>query len=444
MGIFSKDRIEVQDIEYMNEVDAALRRRSHPMAITLSLSLVLFLVLFVIWAYFTDLDEATRGTGQIIASQGTQLIQNQEGGTIREVLVEENQVVEAGEVLAHIDSTGIASSLRDLENKKIENEVAIARLDAEAEGKDLVFSQEYIDKYPEAVSNQLEVYRARREQFEGEDRTLKASLDQRQLEVQELLASRKRTEDNLLITKQKIESVRPLVQRGIYSQLDFLNLQQSAVGLEGELQAIVESITRGQSAVAEAGERLKNRHSERQASIAEELSRRRIELSSTKEQLLAGGSRATRAALRAPMKGVVTRIILKQGNVARPGETVMELLPIDDTLEVEARIRPADIGFLKPGQKAMIKISAYDFGIYGGLEADLIQISAGTIENRRGEAFYLVRLRTRENELLYQGEPLPIIPGMTVSVDIITGNKTVLDYLLKPILKSEQDTGKGS
>lgn len=444
MALFLRKNMDPEDLEYMSEVDAALRRRGHPWAFALSFVIVCIFVIFLIWAYFSSLDEATRGVGQVIPSQGTQLIQNQDGGTILEMFVHENQVVEQGELLARIDTVGIASSLRDLTNKKIENEVALARLQAEADGTELTFSQELIDQHPEAVANQLQVYRTRREQFEGEDRALQALLEQRDRERQELLASRKKTEDSLLITRQQEANVRSLAERGVYSQMDYLNLKQRIVALEGELAALVQNISRAQSAVAEAQERLKNRHSERQAQIADEVSRRRVELNSLNEQLAAGGSRATRADLRAPMKGIVTRILIKQGGVARPGETIMELLPIEDTLEVEARIRPADIGFLKPGQKAMIKISAYDYEIYGGLEADLIQISAGTVEDKRGEAAYLVRLRTRKNALVYNGQPLPIMPGMTVTVDILTGEKSVLDYLLKPILKSEQDTGKGS
>ena len=179
---------------------------------------------------------------------------------------------------------------------------------------------------------------------------------------------------------------------------------------------------------------------EMEAEINAEISKRRTELNSLKETLAAGGDRVTRTELKSPVRGTVKQIYINTvGGVVKPGEAIMEIVPLDDTLLVEARVRPADVAFLHPGQKAMVKISAYDFSIYGGLEADLEQISADTIEDKRGEFFYLVKVRTHKNAISYRKEQLPIIPGMVTTVDILTGKKTVLDYILKPILKARQN-----
>ena len=177
-----------------------------------------------------------------------------------------------------------------------------------------------------------------------------------------------------------------------------------------------------------------------EAEINAEISKRRTELNSLKETLAAGGDRVTRTELKSPVRGTVKQIYINTvGGVVKPGEAIMEIVPLDDTLLVEARVRPADVAFLHPGQKAMVKISAYDFSIYGGLEADLEQISADTIEDKRGEFFYLVKVRTHKNAISCRKEQLPIIPGMVTTVDILTGKKTVLDYILKPILKARQN-----
>ncbi len=438
MSRFSWDeKTNPHDLEYMSEVDAALRRTGSRWTFWLSGGIVLLFSVFVIWAYFIKLDEATKAMGQVIPSQGVQLIQNQEGGTVLEMAVHETQVVEPGQLLAKIDTVSIASSIRDLMNKKFEHEAALIRLSAESLGTEPVFPQDMIDRYPQAVNGQLQFYQSRKEQFHGEDLTLKEQIVQRRDELVGLLSQKRQLEESLIIIKQQEADVLPLYRRGSYSKMDYLNLMQRIVGMEGELEQVGQNISRAQSAISEAEEHLNNKSSERQAAIADEIAKRRTELNSINQQLAAGGSRATRADMRAPMKGIIKRILIKQGGVARAGETIMELLPIEDTLEVEARIKPTDIGFLRIGQKAVVKVSAYDSNIYGSLDAVLIQISADTIEDKRGESFYIARLRTDKSTLVHEGKVLPIIPGMTVTVDILTGKKSVLDYLLKPLIKSQ-------
>mgnify|MGYP002607367683 CR=1 FL=1 len=243
-------------------------------------------------------------------------------------------------------------------------------------------------------------------------------------------------------------------QRGITIELGFAQLaladgtQLGVVDVPGH-ERFVRQMIAGSSgidlallriAAEEAKQRLTLRKAEMEAEINAEISKRRTELNSLKETLAAGGDRVTRTELKSPVRGTVKQIYINTvGGVVKPGEAIMEIVPLDDTLLVEARVRPADVAFLHPGQKAMVKISAYDFSIYGGLEADLEQISADTIEDKRGEFFYLVKVRTHKNAISYRKEQLPIIPGMVTTVDILTGKKTVLDYILKPILKARQN-----
>ncbi len=429
-----------EDLEYMSEVDAALHRRGHPFAYVLSLATFAFFIVFVIWASFATLDEVTRGNGQVVSSQRLQEIQNLEGGILSEMLVAENQVVERDQVLARLSNEQARSTVRDNLNKQAEAEAAILRLEAERDGRALVFPKAMEQEYLQVVTDQLALYNARKTQFEGELRALQAQLDQKNNEVQEAQARRGQLEENLRLVMEQRNIARPLMLKGTFSRVDYLKLEQQVATLQGDVAGVAQSIARARSGVQELQERLTQRKSEMSSHIQEEINKRRLELNSIRETLAFGGDRVERTDVRAPMRGTIKRIMLNTpGGVVKPGETIIELVPLDDTLLIEARIKPTDIAFLHPNQKAMVKISAYDFSIYGGLEGNVEQISADTIEDKKGETYYLVKLRTRKNAITYKGENLPIIPGMTASVDILTGKKTVLDYLLKPILKAKQN-----
>jgi adhesin transport system membrane fusion protein len=218
------------------------------------------------------------------------------------------------------------------------------------------------------------------------------------------------------------------------------DLADAKTTAKGELDTLDVSIPRAEAAASEAEHRIALRRAELDAALMDEMNKRSIELASLRESLSAGSDRVTRTELRSPVRGTVKQIYINTvGGVVKPGESIMEIVPLNDTLLVEARVRPQDVAFLHPGQKAMVKVSAYDFSIYGGLDGVLEQISADTIEDKRGEFYYLVKVRTPRTAIEHNGESLPIMPGMMTTVDILTGKKTVLDYLLKPILKAKQN-----
>jgi adhesin transport system membrane fusion protein len=429
-----------EDLEFMSEVDAALRRRGHPLAYVLSLSTFAFFVVFVIWSSIASLDEVTRGNGQVVSSQRLQEIQNLEGGILAEMLVSENQIVNRDQILARLSNEQAKSTVRDNLNRQAEAQAAIMRLEAERDGRELVFPQAMQDEYLQVVTDQRALYNARKMQFEGELRALNAQLEQKNNEVEEAMARRVQLEENLRLVMEQRNIARPLMLKGTFSRVDYLKLEQQVATLQGDVAGVAQTIARARGGVQELQERITQRTSEMSSHIQEEINKRRLELKSIQETLAFGGDRVERTDVRAPMRGTIKRILINTpGGVVKPGETLVELVPLDDTLLIEARIKPTDIAFLHPNQKAMVKISAYDFSIYGGLEGQVEQISADTIEDKKGETYYLVKLRTNKNAITYRGENLPIIPGMTASVDILTGKKTVLDYLLKPILKAKQN-----
>jgi len=428
------------ELEYMSEVDAALYRKGHPLAYIVSVATFLFFFVFVAWAAFAELDEVTRGNGQVIPSQRLQEISNLEGGLLAETLVSENQIVEKDQVLARISNEQAESTVRDNLNKQAEAEAAILRLEAERNGTELVFPKALEEAQLQIVTDQLALFNARRSQFEGEMRALEAQFGQKNNEMEEAQARRGQLEENLRLVMEQRNIARPLMLKGTFSRVDYLKLEQQVATLQGDVAGVAQSIARARNGAQEIQERITQRRSEKMSQIQEEINKRRLELNTIRETLAFGGDRTKRMDVRAPMRGTVKRILINTvGGTIKPGETVIELVPLDDTLLVEARIKPTDIAFLHPNQKAVIKITAYDFSIYGGLEGSVEQISADTIEDKKGETYYLVKLRTQKNAILYRGESLPIIPGMTASVDILTGKKSVLDYLLKPILKAKQN-----
>jgi len=244
---------------------------------------------------------------------------------------------------------------------------------------------------------------------------------------------------SLELAREEKAITEPLVRNGVMPRVDLIRIERQLSDLKGEIDTIGLSIPRLRSAVKEAEQRIEEVQLSAKSEITNELNRARAELKSVRETLFAGRDRVTRTEVRSPVHGTIKEIKhTTVGGVIRPGEDILEIVPLDDRLLIEARIRPTDIAFLRPSQQAIIKVAAYDFSIYGGLKAKVEHISADTIRDDKGDSFYRVYLRTEKNTLAHQGNELPIIPGMTTTVEVLTGKKSVLDYLLKPILKARE------
>ena len=444
------------DILYANEVDAALARRPKFGIRVLSISVAVFFLCLIIWAAIADVDEVTHAEGSVVGSQRTQTIQNLEGGILRAVLVHEGQIVDKGTVLAQLDNEMAESAYRDAVNKAMENSLAVLRLESEIKGDPPVFP-ENIDAWAEKVigrrveaamlgrvnqiiQDQENAWHSRRDQLNAEIDVLQSQYKQRLHDVEELTARKLQLDRSLELSIEQRNTAYSLVQRNNFSKLEYLGMQQRVVELQGQIDSLAATIPKAKAAADEARQRIASRRAEHVAAVTEEINKRRQELNSLRESLSAGRDRVTRTELRAPVRSTVKQIYISTvGGVVKPGEPIMDLVPHDDTLVVEAKVKPQDVAFLRPGQEVMVKVSAYDFSIYGGLEGKLESISADTIEDKRGEHFYLVKVRTQKNAIVHHNEYLPIIPGMVVTADILIGKKTVLDYLLKPILKAKQN-----
>lgn len=438
MSVFDREPDIKVDMLYMHDVDMAMHRQGHPWAFTLSLASLLFFAVFLIWANSAMIDDVTRGNGQIIPAQGVQPIQSERGGAILDILVTENQEVERNQPLLNISNVQAVTGLKDLETRHAELTFAIKRLLAEEQGQDLSYTQEDQQSYPDAVASQMRLFQTRKEQFDTQSQQLVSQIEQRRREVSEARERKESYEKTLLSLKKQEETYRPLIGRSV-TELEALELKNRIVTQEGELNSVAQTIARAESGVQAAQERLGNLKAERQATIADEINKNRLEQSSIEQQIKAGGEQVTRSELRSPVRGTVKRIIIKKGSVAKPAETILEILPTEGSLLVEAKFSPVDRGFLFVNQPAMVKVSAYEFSIYGGLEATVVKISQDTIDDKKGEPWYEVQLLTKRRSILYRGEELSILPGMTVTVDVLTDKKSVLSHILGPIRKAVQN-----
>jgi len=436
----TRDKYERETLLFMSEVDQAMYGRGRRMAYMMSSAILIMLLGFLLWAKLAVLDEVTRGFGRVIPSQRVQEIQNLEGGILSEIYVHEGQVVEKDTLLCRLRNEQAASFFRDAKTKAQEHKAAIARLLAVVEDHEPVFDDDLKENAPQLVDDQMRIYTAQKRQLEIELGVLQDQFEQKQSEVGEMEGRRRQLKKSLEVAQKQRDIAKPLVEKHIHSELDYLALEQKVLELKGDVDALTLGLPRTERAAKEAQGRVEQRKAEFRSQALEEINERRRELLSIEETLTAGGDRVTRTDVRSPVKGIVKHILVNTlGGVVKPGESIMEVVPLDDTLLVEANVKPSDIAFLHPQQKAMVKITAYDFSIYGGLEGTVENISADTIQNEKGENFYLVKVRTKNNAIAYRGEKLPIMPGMTAQVDILTGKKSVLAYLLKPILKAKQN-----
>lgn len=423
----------------MPEVQAATRRGARPSAHLLLFIILLFFVAFWVWARQAALEEVTRGDGKVIPSSQIQVVQNLEGGIVAEILAREGEIVEKGRVLIRIDDTQAAASYREARARYLSLLAAVSRLKAEVAGGDVAFPAEVLAQAPDVGEDERALFEARRSELRADLDILRRQEEQRRQELVELRGRLERLERSYQLVSEELKIIEPLVEKEIVSQVELLRLRREANNIQGDREATRLAIPRAEAALREASQRIEEKTINFRTEALRELNQRKAELAVITETIATGKDRAFRADVRSPVRGAVKQIMVNTvGGVIRPGQDLVEIVPLQDSLLVEARIRPADIAFLRPDQEATVKITAYDYGIYGGLKARVEDISADTIEDEQGESFYRIRLRTERSYLGTEDVPLPIIPGMTASVDILTGEKTVLDYLLKPILRAKE------
>jgi len=430
------NREDVEVVDFASDADLAILRQEPLRARFLLRAIGVVLFLFIVWAAFAQLDEVTRGEGRVIPSKQVQILQSIDGGLVSEILVREGQVVEVDQLLIKIDETRFVSSVKENRAQYLGLLARAARLRAIAEGSPFVPPPEVVAEMPEIAAQEEQLFNARRNELEATLSIARQQLAQRQQELNEANARRAQAAQGYDLTSRELAQTRPLISSGAVSEVELLRLERDVSRYRGERDMASAQITRVQAGIAEARRKIEEVELSFRNEAGRELSEATTKLSGLAEGSVALSDRVKQSSIRSPVKGVVKRLLVNTvGGVVQPGKDMIEIVPLEDALLLEARVLPRDIAFLRPGQPAMVKFSAYDYSIYGGLEGTLEHISADTVTDEKGNAFYLVRVRT--NKPGFGAANLPIIPGMVAEVDIMTGKKSVLTYLLKPVLRAK-------
>jgi len=425
------------DLDFMPETSAAIVQGSPRGGRWILWTAVAFFAVAIAWAAFAKLDEVTRGAGRVIPSRQVQVVQSLDGGIVKAIDVKEGQVVDEGQVLLRIDSTRFSSSFRESRINYLEHLARAARLRAEAEGKSFEAPPEVEQEYPELVEQEHQLFHAREAELKNSLAIVRQQVTQRKQELAELKVKRRQLQRSYALARKELDITQPLVKEGAVSQVEVLRLQREVNEIKGELDATELAIPKAESKYEESKRKAEETEMNFRNQARAELNQTVAEISRLGETNRALEDRVRRTLVRSPVHGTVKQLSVNTvGGVVQPGADLVQIVPLEDTLLVEAKVSPRDIAFLHPQQRVIVKFTAYDFAIYGGLHGTLEHISADTIADEDGQSYYLVRVRTDKNHLGTNAEPLPIIPGMRANVDIITGKKTVLDYLLKPVLRA--------
>jgi adhesin transport system membrane fusion protein len=393
-------------------------------------------ILLAAWAYVAEVDTVTRGQGKVIPSRQVQILGSQDGGVITDIMVREGDLVAKGQLLIKLDPTRSNSSLGENRAQLIGLQVKAARLSALAGGALFQPTAEMISVAPDVVKEEQQLYQSNLAELSVQQRIADQQLTQRREELNELTARESQLATEYRLADQELSGTRPMLASGAVSEVEVLRLEREVNKAKGELQQTRAQIDRVQASIVEAQEKLLGIDLEFANNAREQLTDTVTQINALSEVAAGLSDRVRQTNLVSPVAGTIKQLLFNTlGGIVLPGRDVIELIPADDTLLVEVRIRPQDIGFLAPGQEANVKVTAYDFVVYGGLEGRVEQIGADTVLDEEGNAFYEVTVRTRSADL---GADKPIIPGMTVEVDVLTGKKTVLAYLLKPVLRARQ------
>lgn len=421
---------------YANDIREVIQSKPPRHAVNVvRIGMVLFVVA-IVWAYFATLEEVTRGDGRVIPSRQIQVVQAPDSGIVEAIFVREGDIVQEGQPLIEIDDTTFQSQLGEIRQRRWALMAKTARLEAEADQRPLGFPEMLAKAVPALILEEQNVYRDKKSSLDNELSVLRNQASQKEQEYQELLAKEQKLDAVIALMAREVEINQRLYERKVLPEIEFLRLQRQLAETQGELNVTKASVQRAQAAVDEASERSRNAVSTFVSEARQQLAEARGELAVINESVKGAADRVRRTELVSPVKGIVNKLnITTIGAVVQPAADLIEIVPLEDTLLIEAQIRPKDVAFLYPGQTAQVKITAYDFSVYGDLEGKLERIAADTTEDQEGNRFFRVMIRTDKNYLGTDTDPLPIIPGMVASIDILTGEKTVLDYILKPIKK---------
>lgn len=415
------------------EEDIADLKLSRPMLIML-FSVIAFIVTFFVWAALAQVEELTRGQGQVIPSQEIQIVQSLEGGILQDLLVKKGDIVKKGQVLMRLSDVQFASEEKGSQARFLALEAKKARLSAEARGEELSIKPEIENKIPNVVKNEKELYLSRQKELKAAYAVQDENIKKAQADLSEIKAEINRLSENRRLLNKELSITREMVAKRAVPKLEQLRLEREISDINGQINARTQE-KKGVQAVLAGAENERAAQKDKFTSAAlEELNIVETEIASLKEYLKSAEDRVDRREIKAPIGGVVDKITVQTiGGVIEPAMKVIEIVPSDDELKIVAKIKPNEIAFINVGDTARVKISAYDPQRYGSLDAVLTRVAANSTKDRDGNILFEIEVKTDVNYLGSAQKPLPVTPGMVADVEIVTGKRTILNYLMKPL-----------
>ena len=416
-------------------------RGGNPLRSSILLFAILgFMASAVAWAAIAELDAVTRAEGRIVPSGEVQVVQPFEPGVVTEIHVAEGDLVATGDALVSLDTQQIDSELTQLRRRVQSLELRIARLKAETADEDFVPGAAIRDASPSLVASEMALFAARATALDDERRVLSQQLRQREEDVREARVRVATSRETMTLIDEEIDVIRPLVESEIEPRTTLISLLGRRAEAAGRLSSAEASLAAGKAAIDEVTGRISSLASRRNAETLDELARAEAELSETRVALPAMEARRARSVLVAPTTGVVNRVLVATlGGVARAGEDIVEIVPVEDELLVEAYLPPADVAFVRPDQPVRVSITAYDASRYGAIDGSIIRVGAdAVVRPGRDDEVFVVEIRTSGGLTDGAGEPLEITPGMVASVDILSGSRSVLEYLMAPVVRVKE------
>jgi membrane fusion protein, adhesin transport system len=420
------------------EADAVMSTEHTYRAQTLVRMAALCVIALIVWASLAEVDEVTKGDAKVVPSRQLQVVQSLDGGVVTDIRVKEGQVVEAGELLLKIDETRATSGVNESAAQTFSLQVKLARLKALAEGTAFAPPEAKTEVEQHVIDEERQLYDSRSTELHALISISQQQLAQRQQELSEVRARRETAARTVDLTQQELNKTKPLLASGAVSEVEILRLERDLSRARGEVDQSAAQSARVSASISEASRKLQETELAFRNEARKELSETLARLNTLNQGAVALADKVDKSSVKSPVRGRVQRLLANTvGGVVQAGRDLVEIVPLDDSLVLEAKVQPKDIAYIHPGQAATVKFSAYDFSIYGGLDAVVENISPDTETDERGQnTYYLVRVKTKRTNF---DDKRPIIPGMTAEVDILTGKKTVMAYLLKPVLKGKSN-----
>lgn len=402
--------------------------------------IALFFVVLFAWIAIAEVDNVTRADGRVMPSAKMQVIQNLEGGIVKSVLVKQGQQVAAGELLLTLSDVQLNADQNARQQQILALDARAARLLAQASGKPPQFSQQVMASAPDLMAAEQATLLSKKLEQESQISVLNSQIEQKRRELEETTVTLEGAQKGLLLGREERATIARLVERGLEPRLELVRADRSLVEQESRVNVAKVSVQRVNSGINEIVSRQEALTRQFRSEALNELNRTLADLSPLKQAMPAIEDKLLRADIKSPMKGIVNRVFVTTiGGIVKPGDPIMEVVPADDELVLDAMVLPKDIGFVKLGQNARVKITAYDYSIFGALDGKVTNISADAVPNEKGEAFYQVRIETQTKSIEVIDKKLLILPGMQAQVDIITGKKTILQFLSKPIIALKEN-----